>query len=33
MEYSSEGERKRLDFEDGGKTFMTFDAKRPRLAM
>jgi len=33
MEYSSGGERKRLDFEDGGNTFKTFDAKHPRLAV
>ncbi|KAG0532917.1 hypothetical protein BDA96_04G146300 [Sorghum bicolor] len=33
MEHSTEGERKRLDFEDGGTTFKNFDVKRPRLVV
>jgi hypothetical protein len=33
MEHSPEGERKRLDFEEGGATFNNFDVKRPRLVV
>jgi len=33
MEYSSKGEEERLDYEDSGKDFKTFGAKRPRLAV
>jgi hypothetical protein len=33
MEHTSQGEGKRMGYEDAGKIINTFGAKRPRLVM